>query len=96
MVATTWGARQYGSGYAPRHRAMRSRTRSRALLGAILAGLFLAIAVPAVADPIGTEAASLATRPNPDLAHSLIYVGAGALIVSLVGSALIAYRRRQY
>lgn len=96
MVATTWGARQYGSGYAPRHRAMRGRTRPRALLAAVLAGLFLAIAVPAAADPIVTEATSLAARPNPDLAHSLIYTGAGALVVSLVGSALIAYRRRQY
>lgn len=99
MVAVTWGAKQYGSDYAPRHRAARSRTRPRALLAAVLVGLFLAIAVPAAADPVGSQAARLAAaRPNPapDLAHSLIYAGAGALMVSVLGGALIAYRRRQY
>jgi hypothetical protein len=98
MVAITWGAARAGSSYSPRHRALRRRVRPRLLLAAVLMGLVLVIAVPAAAGSAaqGDEGASIKPGPLPDLAHGLIYTGFGALTVSLIGSALVAYRRRQY
>ena len=99
MVAVPWGARQHGSSHAPRHRAARTRIRPRTLIAAVMVGFLLAIAVPAAADPIDSRATRLAAaRPDPalDLAHSLIYAGAGTLMISMFGCALIAYRRRRY
>jgi hypothetical protein len=99
MVTDTGAAARFGcSAYAPRHRVTRCGNRPRALLAAVLVGFLLVIAVPAGAEPVRPRVATIAARPSPaaDLAHSLIYSGTGTLIVSVVGAALVAYRRRQY